>query len=60
MILKIYADFECNLESVESYEASHSKEYQDHIPCSFVYKFICVNDRFSKPILVFRSENATF
>ena len=24
---KIYADFECNLESVESYESSYSKKF---------------------------------
>ena len=28
---KIYADFECNLKSVESYEGSYSKRYQDHL-----------------------------
>ena len=37
---KIYADFECNLKIVESYEGSYSKKYQDHIPCSFAYKMI--------------------
>ena len=29
---KIYADFECNLRSVESYEGSNTKKYQHHIP----------------------------
>ena len=29
---KVYADFESNLKSVESYEGSYSKKYQDHIP----------------------------
>ena len=38
---KVYADFECNLERVESYEASQSKNQdQDHIPCSFAYKLV--------------------
>ena len=32
---KVNADFECNLESVESYEVFYSKKCQDHIPCSF-------------------------
>ena len=32
---KIYADFECTLRGVESYEGSYTKRYQDHIPCSF-------------------------
>ena len=55
---KIYADFECNLESLESYEGSYSKKYQDHIPCSFAYKFVCVDDEFTKPVVVFRRQNA--
>ena len=58
--LKVYADFMCNLESVESYEGSSSKKYQDHIPCSFTYKLVCVDEKFTKPIVVFRVENATF
>ena len=57
---KIYVDFECNLNSVESYESSYSKKYQDHIACSFAYKLVCVDDKFSKPIVVFRGENAAF
>ena len=57
---KIYADFECNLKSVESYEGFYPKKYQYHIPCSFAYKLVCVDDRFSKPIVVFRGENAAF
>ena len=57
---KVYADFECNLESVKSYEDSYSKKYQDHILCSFAYKLICVNDKFTKPIFVFRDQNAAY
>ena len=34
------------------------KKYQEYIPCSFAYKLVCVDDKFSKPILVFRGENA--
>ena len=37
---KVYADFECNLKSAESYGGSYSKNYQDHIPCSFAYKLV--------------------
>ena len=57
---KIYADFECNLKSVESYEGSYSKKYQDHIPCSFAYKLVCVNDKFSKLIVVYGGKNAAY
>ena len=49
---KIYADFECNLESVEHYEGSYSKKYQDHNPCSFAYKLVCVDDKLSKPLFI--------
>ena len=31
VLFKIYADFECNLEGVESYEDSYTKKYQDHV-----------------------------
>ena len=58
---KVYADFECNLESVESNEAVLTqKNYQDHIPCSFAYKLVCVDDEFSKLIIGFRGENAAY
>ena len=56
----IYADFECNLKGVESCECFYTKKYQDHIPCSFAYKVVCVDDRFTKPIVVYRGENAAW
>ena len=57
---KIYVDFECNLKTVEIYEGSYSKKYEDHDPCSFAYKFVCIDDRFNKPIVVFRDKNAAY
>ena len=57
---KIYADFECNLKNVEIYEGSCTKKYHDHIPCSFAYKIVCIDNRFSKPIVVYRGENAAY
>ena len=56
----VYTDFGCNLESVESYEGSYSKKYQDHITCSFAYKLVCVDDKFSNSIVLFRGENAAY
>ena len=35
VLFKTYTDFESNVKSIESYENSYSKKYQDHIPCSF-------------------------
>ena len=55
----IYADFECNL-GVESYEGSYTKKYQDHVPCSFAYKVVCIDDRLTKPIAVYRGQNAAY
>ena len=57
---KIHSDFECILESVESYEVSCSKDYQDHVPCSFAYKLVYVDDRFSKLTVLYRGENAAY
>ena len=37
---KFYADFECQLRGVESYEGSYTIKYQDLIPCSFAYKVV--------------------
>ena len=55
---KIYADFECNLKNVECYEGSYTKKYHEHVPCSYAYKVVCIDDRFSKPIVVYRAVNA--
>ena len=57
---KIYADFECNLRDVKSYEGSYTNKYQDHMPCSFAYQVACVDDRFTKRIFVYRGENAAY
>ena len=57
---KIHADFECNLRSVECYEGSFTKEHQDHVPCSFAYKVVWIDDRFTKWIVVYGSENAAY
>ena len=59
---KIYADFECNLKSVESYEGSYSKKKKKKkkIPSSFSYKLVWVDDKFSQPIVVFRGRNDAY
>ena len=36
------------------------KKYQDHIPWSFAYELVYVDDKFTKPIVVFRGKQATF
>ena len=53
---KIYADFDCILNviplkscdiGIDNECFSYTKKYQDHIPCSFAYKVVCVDDKFS-------------
>ena len=56
---RIYADFECNVKRVKSGDRGDSsvnnsctKKNQEHIPCSFAYKVVCVDDKFSKPVVL--------
>ena len=53
---KIYGDFECNLRCVESYERFYSK----NIKITFLVEAVCIDDRFTKPIVVYRGENAAY
>ena len=61
---KIYADFECLLKKVDSGIHndcfSYTAKYQDHIPCSFAYKLVCVNDKYSKDVVLYRGKNAIY
>ena len=43
---------------LKSMKGSTQKKYHNHISCSFAYEIVCVDDRFSKSIVVFRDENA--
>ena len=57
---KIYADFECNMKRLKSNDksvASYTKKHQDRIPCSFAYKYVCIDDKFSKPVVLYRGKN---
>ena len=57
---KIHADFECNLKDVEIYEDSYTKKYHEHVPCSYAFKVVCIDDRFSKSIVVYRAKNVAY
>ena len=57
---KIYADFECNLKSVESYEGSYSKNIKITFLVVFAYKLVCVDDEVTKPATVIRGENVAY
>ena len=57
---KIYADFACNLKKVKCNEGSYTEKYQDHIPCSFAYKIVCTDNKFTKPTIIYRGEDAAY
>ena len=57
---KIYADFDCNLKNVECYKVTYTKKYNEHVPCSYAYKVVCVDDKYSNPIVVYRVVNAAY
>ena len=59
---KIYADFECLLKGCDvgiNHDCfSYTSKYQDHVPCSFAYKIVCVDNKFSKDYVLYRGKNA--
>ena len=60
---KIYADFECILKRVKSTDknnGSYAEKYQDHIPCSFAYKVVCVHNKFNKKVVLYRGKYAAY
>ena len=64
---KIYTDFECILrptlsKGVKSSDknVSYTEKYQHHIPCSFAYKVVCADNKFSKDVVLYRGKNAAY
>ena len=57
---KIYADFECNLRDVECYEGTYTKKYHEHVPCSYAYKVVCIDGKYSKSTVVYRGVNPAY
>ena len=61
---KIYADFEYLLKNVDiginNDCFSYTTKYQDHIPCCFAYKLVCIDDKYSKDIVLYRGKNAFY
>ena len=61
---KIYADFECILKKVASdslkNNSSYTEKYETHIPCSFAYKVVCIDNKFSKKVALYRGTNVVY
>ena len=61
--LKIYADFESLLKScgsgIDNDCFSYTSKYQDHVPYNFANKLVCVNDKYSKYVLLYRGKKCS-
>ena len=60
---KIYANFECLLKGVKSSNknnGSYTEKYQAHIPCSFAYKVVCIDNKFSRNVVLYRGKKAAY
>ena len=57
----IYADFENILVPEENGNQNpdlfYTNKYQNHVPCSYRYKLVCVNDKPSKPFKSYLGED---
>ena len=58
---KIYADFECILKKCDnikgSIDTTWSVKESNHIPCGFGYVVKCIDDRFSKSVVVCKGKD---
>ena len=48
------------VKSSDKNNGSYTEKYQDHIPCSFAYKDVCVDNKFSKNVVLYRERNAVY
>ena len=57
-ILKV---FQCKKNNgKQNPEQSYKNKYQKHIACSYGYKLVCVDDKFSKPFKTYLGEDDVY
>ena len=60
----IYADFESVLvpedKGKQNPEESYTNKYYKHIACSYGYKLVCVDDKYSKPFKRYLGKDAFY
>ena len=60
----IYVDFESILvpedNRNQNINESYTNKYQKHIACSYGYKLVCLDDKFSKPFKSYLDEDAFY
>ena len=53
----MYAETECFLKIINSYEGEHTIKYQEHQPNSIAAKSVCIDDRFTLPSIIFKGKD---
>ena len=48
------------LRAVIKKNSSYTEKYQDHVPCSFPNKVFCIDNKFSKKVVLYRGKNAVY
>ena len=64
----IYADFESIVKRIKSSDkssdrgdnVSYTEKNQAHIPCSFSDKLVCIDNKFSKPVILYRRKYVVY
>lgn len=59
----IYADFEVITEKIQTCikkSKSYTEAYQKHTDYGYGYKVFCYDDKYSKPVQIYRGENAVY
>ena len=60
----MYANFECILKKLSvillKIIVHTQKIYTSHIPCSFGYKVVCIDNKFSKKVVLYRGKNDVY
>ena len=63
-LFMIYADFESILvlkvNGRQNPKESYTNKYQKHVACSYGYKLVCVDDKFSKPFKTYFGRDAVY
>ena len=45
---------------MENTNKSHTNKYQEHVACSYDYKLLCVDDKFSKPFKSYLGKDTVY
>ena len=63
-VFMIYADFENMLlresNGNQNPNETYTNKYQKHVACSYGYKLVCVDDKFTNPFKSYLDENAVY